>query len=146
MILQPCLFDKLEMSSQSQSAINWRKIIKRDIEYLLNDSSRSGVLFLDDYREVEKSVINYGLPSLSQQVLIQASPQSLARHINRIISYYEPRLDPDSIKVIPIIEQSQNTILALLFDIYATLVTDKRASVFNIKIALDYSCDTVRVI
>lgn len=146
MILQPCLFDKLEMSSQNQSTMNWRKIIKRDIEYLLNDSSRSGTLFLDDYREVEKSVINYGLPSLSKQVLMKIYPQSLARHINRIIAYYEPRLDPDSIKVIPIVEQSQNTILALLFDIYATLVTDKRASVFNIKIALDYSCDMVRVI
>lgn len=90
----PMLFDKLSVRSQSGSADNWRRVLVRDIEFLLNDASRSADLKLHDYAHSESSVLNYGLPSLSQRIPINTDPLTLARHIQRIITSFEPRLDP----------------------------------------------------
>lgn len=89
----PMLFDKLSVRSQSGSADNWRRVTVRDIEFLLNDASRSADLKLHDYAHSESSVLNYGLPSLSQRIPINTDPLTLARHIQRIITSFEPRLD-----------------------------------------------------
>ena len=116
----PMLFDKLSVRGQSGSADNWRRVLVRDIEFLLNDASRSADLKLHDYAHSESSVLNYGLPSLSQRIPINTDPLTLARHIQRIITSFEPRLDPKTIRVVPVVNERQSYVLAILFDIYGT--------------------------
>nr|WP_246828707.1 GPW/gp25 family protein [Serratia sp. HMSC15F11] len=139
------LFDKLSVRSQSGSADNWRRVLVRDIEFLLNDASRSADLKLHDYAHSESSVLNYGLPSLSQRIPINTDPLTLARHIQRIITSFEPRLDPKTIRVVPVVNERQSYVLAILFDIYGTCSLPGDEMLVNLRIALDYSCGAVHV-
>ncbi|MFK3698530.1 type VI secretion system baseplate subunit TssE, partial [Serratia bockelmannii] len=141
----PMLFDKLSVRSQSGSADNWRRVLVRDIEFLLNDASRSADLKLHDYAHSESSVLNYGLPSLSQRIPINTDPLTLARHIQRIITSFEPRLDPKTIRVVPVVNERQSYVLAILFDIYGTCSLPGDEMLVNLRIALDYSCGAVHV-
>ncbi|MBI6144134.1 GPW/gp25 family protein [Serratia marcescens] len=141
----PMLFDKLSVRSQSGSADNWRRVLVRDIESLLNDASRSADLKLHDYAHSESSVLNYGLPSLSQRIPINTDPLTLARHIQRIITSFEPRLDPKTIRVVPVVNERQSYVLAILFDIYGTCSLPGDEMLVNLRIALDYSCGAVHV-
>ncbi|PYA83043.1 lysozyme [Serratia marcescens] len=141
----PMLFDKLSVRSQSGSADNWRRVLVRDIEFLLNDASRSADLKLHDYAHSESSVLNYGLPSLSQRIPINTDPLTLARHIQRIITSFEPRRDPKTIRVVPVVNERQSYVLAILFDIYGTCSLPGDEMLVNLRIALDYSCGAVHV-
>lgn len=131
----PMLFDKLSVRSQSGSADNWRRVLVRDIEFLLNDASRSADLKLHDYAHSESSVLNYGLPSLSQRIPINTDPLTLARHIQRIITSFEPRLDPKTIRVVPVVNERQSYVLAILFDIYGTCSLPGDEMLVNLRIA-----------
>lgn len=141
----PMLFDKLSVRHQSVSADNWRRVLVRDIEFLLNDASRSADLKLHDYAHSESSVLNYGLPSLSQRIPINTDPLTLARHIQRIITSFESRLDPKTIRVVPVVNERQSYVLAILFDIYGTCSLPGDEMLVNLRIALDYSCGAVHV-
>lgn len=141
----PMLFDKLSVRHQSASTDNWRRVLVRDIEFLLNDASRSADLKLHDYAHSESSVLNYGLPSLSQHIPINTDPLMLARHIQRIITSFEPRLDPKTIRVVPVVNECQSYVLAILFDIYGTCSLPGDEMLINLHIALDYSCGAVHV-
>ncbi|MGQ6476157.1 type VI secretion system baseplate subunit TssE [Serratia sp. IR-2025] len=141
----PMLFDKLSVRHQSASADHWRRVLVRDIEFLLNDASRSADLKLHDYAHSESSVLNYGLPSLSQRIPINTDPLTLARHIQRIITSFEPRLDPKTIRVVPVVNERQSYVLAILFDIYGTCSLPGDEMLVNLRIALDYSCGAVHV-
>lgn len=141
----PMLFDKLSVRAQSGSAENWRRVLVRDIEFLLNDASRSADLKIHDYVHSESSVLNYGLPSLSQRLPINIDPLTLARHIQKIISTFEPRLNPKTIRVVPAVNENQSYVLAVLFDIYGTCSLPGDEILVNLRIALDYSCGAVHV-
>jgi len=141
----PAIFDKLSSRSDKRKGGNWREILLRDIECLLNDASRGADLKLSAGSNAESSVINFGLPSLSKRIPIDIDPILLAKHIQRIISTFEPRLDSRSIKVIPLIDGEQCYVLAILFDIYGVCLFAKGEERVNLRIALDYSCGAVRV-
>lgn len=141
----PMLFDKLSVKAPSRSSQNWRKIIIRDIESLLNDASRSASLNINHYNYCENSVLNYGLPSLGQKIPINIDHINLAKHIQKIISSFEPRLDPKTIRVVPVLNERHSYTLAVLFDIYGHCSLLKNEELVNLRIALDYSCGLVHV-
>lgn len=142
----PVLFDKLTVRRDGRSQTRWREILLRDIEYLLNDAAHSASLKLQRYAHCETAVVNYGLPSLSQQLPVTNDLLALARQIQRIIATFEPRLDPRSIKVVPLIDKDQTWVLAILFDIHARCILPGEKILMNLRIALDYSYGIVRVL
>jgi type VI secretion system protein ImpF len=141
----PVLFDKLSVANTRIRESNWRRILLRDMENLLNDASRSAQLKLNDYPYGASSVINYGLPSLSQRIPVNSDPLILARHIQRIIATFEPRLDPQSIRVVPVKDDRQSYVLAIMFDIYGHCCLPGYDIAVDLRIALDYSCGAVHV-
>lgn len=145
-ISAPILFDKLSLLHEHARLPHWREVLLRDIESLLNDSARSAALSLARYPHCKISVINYGLPSLSQKVPMNTDLMELARHIQRIIATFESRLDPRSIKVVPLIDKDHTWVLAILFDIHARCNLPGEEQLMNLRIALDYSYGMVRVL
>lgn len=141
----PILFDKLSSCSKRSHHFDWREILSRDIENLLNNASHSATLKLEHYSECDLSVLNFGFPSLSKRMPINLDPMILAKHINRILTTFEPRLDPSTIKVLPVVDIDQQYVLALLFDISAKSRLPDDNHIINLRIALDYSCGTVHV-
>ncbi|MBW7984133.1 type VI secretion system baseplate subunit TssE [Enterobacillus tribolii] len=142
----PVLFDKLSLRREHTSLPHWREVLLRDIEFLLNDSAHSAALKLQRHAHCETSVLNYGLPSLSQQVPVNTDLMALARQIQRIIATFESRLDPRSIRVVPLIDKDQTWVLAILFDIHARCNLPGEEQMVNLRIALDYSYGIVRVL
>ncbi|MFZ1872975.1 MAG: type VI secretion system baseplate subunit TssE [Chania sp.] len=145
-ISAPILFDKLSLRQEQTRLPHWRELLLRDIEYLLNDSAHSASLKLSHHPHCAISVLNYGLPSLSQQVPLNTDQMELARHIQRIIATFESRLDPRSIKVVPLIDKDHTWVLAILFDIHAKCNLPGEEQLMNLRIALDYSYGMVRVL
>ncbi|HFI5335089.1 TPA: type VI secretion system baseplate subunit TssE [Serratia liquefaciens] len=140
------LFDKLSGKRKIFSLEDFRRILVRDIEFLLNDASHGADLKFHNYEYFDKSVLNYGLPSLSRRIPINTEPLALARQIQKIISSFEPRLDPRTIKVIPVVNERKSYILAILFNIYGTCLLPENKLMVNLRVALDYSCGFVRVV
>lgn len=142
----PMLFDKLSLNRRRIHLPQWRDVLLRDIELLLNDAAHSASLALDKKKHCINSVINYGLPTLSAKVPVNTDPIVLAKKIQQIIATFEPRLDPRSIRVTPFVNKNETWTLALLFDIYAKTNLPGEDLTVNLRIALDYSYGSVRVI
>ncbi|MCV2503768.1 MAG: GPW/gp25 family protein, partial [Neisseriaceae bacterium] len=123
-----------------------QETLSRDIENLLNDASHSAYFDLKKYEYVEDSVLNLGCSVFNESMPINTNPVVLAQKIADVLSKFEPRLDSNSIKVIPIIDNADNEVLSILFDIQGiTNISSDRIEI-NLRIALDYSCGIVNVI
>lgn len=143
----PILFNKLSIDSRKKDIKIWQESLSKDIESLLNESARSGQLYFSSEKSfAEFSVINFGLPSLSKKMPINIDPIILAEHITKILIVFEPRIDPDSIKVIPVVDGEDLRVISMLFDIYAKSYLNNQEIILNIRISLDCSCGAVRVL
>jgi type VI secretion system protein ImpF len=76
-----------------------RQAVIRDLGFLLNSTCRPVADNLDEFPEVSKSVLNYGLPDLCGRTASGMSPQQLERMITQVIQRYEPRLMKGTLSV-----------------------------------------------
>ncbi len=101
---------------------------------------------LDDYCYVQDSVINYGIPLLSQE---SDSPKSIlknADHIKKIIEVYEPRVETRYLKVTPVLNKDYNHILSVIYKIDGLISLSDQTEAFSFSVALDYSCGAFKVL
>lgn len=107
--LQPALLDRLtdDEPEQRKEALQnsvvskgrLKRTVLRDLVWLLNTTAHNTSGQLDDYPEVRKSVINYGIPVLSGQNFSGVDWRDLERQIHDAILAFEPRILPDSLSV-----------------------------------------------
>jgi type VI secretion system protein ImpF len=69
-----------------------RDAVFRDLTWLLNSMSFDSTEDLSRYPEVERSVINYGMPTLAGRQMSSLDPAKIAERIARAITAFEPRL------------------------------------------------------
>lgn len=115
--LQPALLDRLaddDPTNKSEapemrviSRARMREAILRDLGWLLNSTFLSGDRSFDAYPEVQRSVVNFGLPALSGMTASSVDPKNLEASVRRSIINYEPRILPDSLKVEAVISSRQ---------------------------------------
>jgi type VI secretion system protein ImpF len=107
--LLPYLLDRLtnddphskqeSLSHRTWSIRQTRQAVIRDLGWLLNSTCRPAADNLDEFPEVSKSVLNYGLPDLCGRTASGMSPQALERMITQVIQRYEPRLMKGTLQV-----------------------------------------------
>lgn len=107
--LQPSLLDrltddepgKLEESREKRviSASRLRECVTRDISWLLNCVSLDVDMALDDYPEVSRSVLNFGIPDLTGVALSGINADALQRQVRDAILAFEPRLTASTLRV-----------------------------------------------
>lgn len=107
--LQPSLLDrltddepgKLEESRDKRviSATRLRDCVTRDISWLLNCVSMDADVQLDDYPEVARSVLNFGIPDLTGTALSGINPDVLQRRVKDALLAFEPRLTANTLRV-----------------------------------------------
>jgi type VI secretion system protein ImpF len=100
--LQPFLLDRLtddeperQMESRERRVMSprdFRAALLRDLGWLLNAGAHPPSDGLDQYPEVSKSVLNYGLPSLSGQTASSIKPEQIERLVRNAIFAFEPRV------------------------------------------------------
>jgi len=106
--LQPALLDRLTdlepenpQESRDRRVLSIRQLkaaVLRDLIWLLNTAShRDGELA--GLREVEKSVVNFGVTSLAGRTSSGMRPLELEQMLASAIARYEPRILPRSLRV-----------------------------------------------
>ena len=108
--LQPSLLDRLtdrepgtnreSRDRRMLSEAHIRESVIRDLEWLLNTGSQANVEDWSDYPEVERSVLNYGVPELAGTTISATQPRTLERALKEAILIFEPRIDASSLQVI----------------------------------------------
>lgn len=115
--LQPALLDRLidehpqdrTKELREQRLINrmrLRQAVLRDLEWLFNCARPSDREGLAAYPFASRSVLNYGLPSLSGQSASSMDVVDLERGIRQAILDFEPRIIGSTLEVTPIASES----------------------------------------
>ncbi len=130
--LQPALLDRLtdDDPGNTQEPVKQavvskgrlKRTVLRDIGWLLNTTAYHVSGELDDYPEVRRSVLNFGVPVLSGKNFSEVSWADLERAIHEALVQFEPRLLPESLRIRALnVEQNYGHHNRIEFEIRAEL-------------------------
>jgi len=129
--LQPSLLDRLtdderEQNQESRdkrvlSPSRLRECVRRDLSWLLNTTHLAALVDLEAHPDVQRSVLNYGMPDLAGRTLSSVDARGLERLLVKVIADFEPRLLKSSIKVKIIADPEKMNHNAMCFGIEAEL-------------------------
>ena len=129
--LQPSLLDRLtddEPDKQQESRdkrvlspTRLRECVRRDLTWLFNTVNLAATRDLDDYPEIQRSTLNFGLPDLAGRTLSSVDKGALERLLRRAIWDFEPRLSRNRVKVRLVADHEQMNHNAMCFTIEAEL-------------------------
>ena len=107
--LQPSLLDRLTddaptvLTEPREARVltkgQLRTAVLRDLAALMNAICLGAGDDLSAYPEVERSVLNYGLPSMSGESVGRLELRSVSADIKQAILDFEPRIDPTTLEV-----------------------------------------------
>jgi type VI secretion system protein ImpF len=142
----PMLLDKLREAVPPIDPGSWRRIVLRDIERLLGDGARGATLPVAHLPHAASSVLNHGLPPFAALEDGMLDAHRWATHLRDVLAAFEPRLDPRTIRVAPVLCASDRQMLALLYDIDGVLLSRSERIPLTFRIALDFSCGAIRIV
>lgn len=129
--LQPSLLDRLTDDDRDQrqesrekrilSPARLRECVRRDLTWLLNTTHLAALEDLTEQPEVERSVLNYGMPDFAGRTASTVDVRTMERLIGRVIADFEPRLLRRSVKVRVISDAQKMNHNAMCFQIEAEL-------------------------
>ena len=112
--LQPALLDRLTDDEPDKrleprerrvlSRARLRQAVLRDLAWLFNTTRLESDTDLSGAPFARRSVVNFGLPSLSGKPASSLDVTDLERGIRQAILDFEPRIAPDSLQVRAIVE------------------------------------------
>jgi len=150
--LRPSILDRLidndpgntveKDSDQHQKLKELRNSVRRDLENLLNTRIRM-VEPADEYTELKKSLLNYGLPDLATvNISDKIKQKEFINHLESILIGFEPRFK--TVKV-NFMENADSLDRSLRFRIDATLYADPSPEVVVFDSVLEPVTRTVNV-
>jgi len=129
--LQPSLLDRLtdfepEKKNESRndrvlSMRRLREVVQRDLGWLFNTCCLDVTQDLDNYPEVQKSVINYGLTDLAGYSASGLDVVVLERLVKKSIRDYEPRILEETLTVEVVVNDDEMSVNTLAFEIRGEL-------------------------
>ncbi len=130
--LRPSILDRIiddspetnKKENQSDEKFNLNHLkssVRRDLESLFNSRYRISE-FPSELKEVEKSLVNYGLPDLATINMIDIDKRSdFCKNIEKTIKYFEPRFQSVKVKYLENMDRTDRT---LRFRIEAVLYAE----------------------
>lgn len=100
-----------------------RQDLAEDVATLLNTVNLASAINLEDYNEVQNSILNYGVDDLTSIAVESASTGAIPNRVRKILETYEARLAQGTVKVIPnkdLDELNAKLSLHVSADMYAT--------------------------
>ena len=129
--LQPSLLDRLtddEPDAKNESRekrvllpARLRECVRRDLTWLFNTSNLASVESLQHWPDVQRSVVNFGMPDLAGRTASSVDVRALEQLLTRVIWDFEPRLLKSSVKVTVVADEKEMNHNAMSFDIEAEL-------------------------
>lgn len=150
--LRPSILDRLlddephiqieQDKNRNQYVRELRNSVKRDLENLLNTRFRMQSP-PDELKEVEFSILNYGLPDLATVNITDIEKKRVfTKNLEKTLRIFEPRFK--SVKVVHL-DNKDNTDRTLRFRIDATLHADPAPEIIIFDSVLDPVFRTVKV-
>ena len=107
--LQPCLLDRLVdeapekllegRNDRTITLSQYREGVIRDIVWLLNSHAHTPDEGLSDFPDVETSVFNFGMRSVTGLVASNLDSSKFEKEMRRALLCFEPRILPKSLEV-----------------------------------------------
>ena len=107
--LQPCLLDRLTdfapdkkeegRNERVVSIARYREGVVRDLQWLLNASAHLADEGLDEFPEVERSVLNFGTRNLCGAISTSVDMFDYEKQLEDAIEFFEPRINRKSLNV-----------------------------------------------
>ncbi len=129
--IRPCLLDRLtdnapqrRKEDREQRVISLRKYreaVLRDLSWLLNSGNRDHSGDFKGFPEVERSVLNFGVPDVCGAVISSVDPADLARRIAKAIEVFEPRVISATLHIVPAKAEEASTANTICFEIKGEL-------------------------
>lgn len=120
-----------------------RDAVFRDITWLLNSMSLDSTEDLSRYPEVERSVLNYGMPTLAGRQMSSIDPKTTAERIARAIAAFEPRLS--KVRVSPERRTYGEENFAVAFQVEADLWGQPVSQHMVLRTSIDLNSGEIRV-
>jgi type VI secretion system protein ImpF len=76
-----------------------RREVARDLDALLNTVALESTVDMTDSPHVQSSILNFGIPDLSNRTLDENRVNNIPAEIRTAIIKFEPRLAPDSLRI-----------------------------------------------
>jgi type VI secretion system protein ImpF len=153
--LSPSLLDRLTddeperatepRESRVLSPARLRECVRRDLTWLFNTTHMQSLHNLDELPLVARSVLNYGIPDLAGRTASSLDTAELEQMIGQAILNFEPRLDRNSVRVRPVVDQRQMNQNALSFDVEAELWAQPLPLRLFLRTAVDLETGSVEV-
>lgn len=154
--LQPCLLDRLSDDAPGTQADSredrvmslrqYREAVLRDVAWLLNATRYESAQPLDDYPEVQRSVVNYGVAELSGREASSLDPRDLERQVAEAIRRFEPRIAPASLNVEIERDQTKMSKWALILRIEGQLWATPTPEALYLRTAIDLETGDVELV
>ncbi len=129
--LQPSLLDRLtdddrdhQQESRDKRILSpskLRECVRRDLTWLLNTTHLAALQDLSEQPEVQRSVLNYGMPDFAGRTASSVDVRAMERLIVKVIADFEPRLLKSSVKVRVVPDPDKMNHNAMSFQIEAEL-------------------------
>lgn len=107
--LQPSLLDRLTDDAPGETGetrkdrvvdvAQLRRIVLRDLLWLLNTTRYESLKNLEDYPLISRSTINFGVPDFAGGSMSKARAVALQKDLREAIMTFEPRLLPETLEV-----------------------------------------------
>jgi len=153
--LQPSLLDRLrddepdkKEESRNGRIISSKKLrdyAVRDLSWLLNTAKLSVHQDLSDLPEVEKSVLNYGVSSLSGSSVSRDNIRPIELEVKRAILNFEPRIDAKSLTVKIFFDTEEMGKNAMVFEIQGELWGNPIPTSLFLKTEIDLETGSVSI-
>ena len=148
--LQPSLLDRLtdlqpekskeSSSQQSMSQSQFKEAVIRDLGWLLNSVALDVCVDLEKYPQIQRSVLNYGLPDLSGHTSSMVDVRSVEKSIREAIRLFEPRIMRNSLKVKVHSNPDEMSHNSLIFEISGAVFGQPSPFQVVLKSELDLEC------
>lgn len=144
----PTLFDRLcdDAPSERKEVTSdhaptrgaMRRIVRRDLAFLLNASNQDDLLRSDGHGAVISSTVNYGVPASAGGHLSERRLFAFQKAIRRAILDFEPRLLAESLSVKPLVKQiGEGHYNVLVFEIHGLLHMEPYPVEFSAQSSVD---------
>ncbi|PPU76379.1 type VI secretion system lysozyme [Xanthomonas cucurbitae] len=154
--LQPSLLDRLTDTVPGQreesreqrviSATRLRECVIRDLAWLLNAVNLETSHPLGAYPQVQRSVLNYGIPDLAGVAVTGIDAVALQQRIREAILAFEPRLIADTLRVSVHADATRMDRRSLLFTIESEMWAQPLPLNLYLKTALDLETGRLDVV
>ncbi|MBX2881138.1 MAG: type VI secretion system baseplate subunit TssE [Granulosicoccus sp.] len=153
--LLPSLIDRLTDNAPGQIAESrdsrtgttesLRASVLRDLEWLMNTVNLVSAGGLEDFSELESTVINYGMPALSGAGSNDATLALIEKQIKKSVLAFEPRILKSSLRVKLLKDIDLQNRHAIAFQIEGTLWGQPMPEALFLHTELDLEIGEVKV-